>query len=264
VIDGVVNLRELAAMRTRDGRRVRAGQLYRSGHLGSLADEGSTDLSDEVAAAFARTGIATVFDLRTVAEVTRSPDQVPPGVQVVHLDVLADARESIAAHLQEIFADPASAARVFEDGVVDRHYERTYRNLVQLDSARSAYHELFTTMAKLDHPMLFHCTAGKDRTGWAAASLLRLLGVDEETVIEEYLRSNAPVLEGFAPYLQQFADMGGDPAVLEPAFLVQPSYLHAAFDAVREDHGDIEGYFERALGVDAEARQRLRERLLED
>jgi protein-tyrosine phosphatase len=262
VIDGVVNLRELGGMRTQDGRTVRTGQLYRSGHLGSLADEGAGGLSDAVAAAFEHTGIATVFDLRTVAEVTRSPDQVPPGVQVVHLDVLADAKESIAAHLQEIFADPTSATRVFDDGVVDRHYESTYRNLVRLESARSAYHELFTTMSKLDHPVLFHCTAGKDRTGWAAASLLRLLGVDEDTVIEEYLRSNAPVLEGFAPYLQQFADMGGDPEVLAPAFLVQPSYLHAAFHAVREDYGDIEGYFERALGVDADARRRLRDRLL--
>ena len=263
MIEGVVNLRELGGVRTADGRRVRTGQLYRSGHLGALAGASGDGPSDAVTAAFASTGIATVFDLRTVAEVTRSPDHVPPGVQVIHLDVLADARERIAAHLQEIFADPASAAQVFADGVVDRHYERTYRNLVQLDSARSAYHELFTTMAKLDHPVLFHCTAGKDRTGWAAASLLRLLGVDEDTIVEEYLRSNAPVLEGFAPYLQQFADMGGDPAVLEPAFMVQPSYLHAAFQAVREDHGDIEGYFDRALGVDADTRQRLRDRLLE-
>ena len=264
MIDGVVNLRELGGVRTAAGRTVRPGRLYRSGHLGALAAAGTDGPSDDVATAFEATGIATVFDLRTVAEVTRSPDQVPPGVQVIHLDVLADARESIAAHLQEIFADPASAARVFAEGIVDRHYERTYRNLVQLDSARSAYHELFTTMAKLDHPVLFHCTAGKDRTGWAAASLLLLLGVDEDAVIEEYLRSNAPVLRGFAPYLQQFADMGGDPAVLEPAFLVQPSYLHTAFDAVREEYGDIEGYFDRALGVDAEARDRLRARLLHD
>lgn len=269
MIDGVVNMRDLGGQPTRDGRRVRAGLVHRSGHLGSLArldgDSSTTDRSDGdvVERAFRRTGIATVFDLRTVAEVTRSPDVVPEPVEVVHLDVLADATESIAAHLSEIFADPTSATRVFSDGVIDRHYQQTYRNLVLLDSARTAYSQLFALLVATDAPVLFHCTAGKDRTGWAAAVLLSLLGVDDDAITAEYLRSNDHVLEAFGPYLQQFADMGGDPSLLEPAFLVDESYLDAARGAVRSEYGSIERYAEQALGVARQQQAALRDRLLE-
>jgi protein-tyrosine phosphatase len=268
VIDGVVNMRDLGGHPTPDGRRVRAGLVHRSGHLRSLArldgDSSTTERSDsdEVERAFRRTGIATVFDLRTVAEVTRSPDVVPEPVEVVHLDVLADATESIAAHLSEIFADPTSATRVFSDGVIDRHYQQTYRNLVLLDSARTAYSQLFALLVATDAPVLFHCTAGKDRTGWAAAVLLSLLGVDDDTTTAEYLRSNDHLLEAFGPYLQQFADMGGDPSVIEPAFLVERDYLDAAFDTAESEFGSIERYFADGLGVDADTQNRLRDRLI--
>jgi protein-tyrosine phosphatase len=260
VIAGVVNLRDLGGPVTSDGRIVRSGLVHRSGHLGAVTAEVEVDVDSE---AFERSGIRTVFDLRTVAEVTRSPDRVPAGVSVVHLDVLADATSSIAAHLEEIFADPSAASRVFEDGVIDRHYRQTYRNLVLLDSARKAYRELFARLVELDEAVLFHCTAGKDRTGWAAASLLTLLGVDGETVLQDYLRSNEPVLEAFRPYLDQFEELGGEPGLLEPAFLVTRSYLDAAFEAVSEEFGSIERYFDEALDVDAEAQHAIRSRLLD-
>lgn len=268
VVEGIMNLRDLGGLPTTDGHVVRRGLVHRSGHLGSLVAEQGPDGGGGRRAtppdprSLRAAGIRTVYDLRTEAEVTRSPDQVPEGTEVRHLDVLADATESIAAHLEEVFADPTRAERVFADGVVERHYEQTYRNLVRLDSAREAYGRLFGELARIEEPVLFHCTAGKDRTGWAAAALLTLLRVDRAAVVEDYLHSNEPVLEGFAPLLDQFADMGGDPRVLEPAFLVQRSYLDAAFDAVRADHGSIERYFAEGLGVGAEEQEALRRRLL--
>lgn len=272
MIDGVVNMRDLGGFAANGGRVVRRGLVYRSGHLGAMAlpedaQQPAAPTRDTSAPgidlqAFASTGIRTVFDLRTVAEATHSPDHVPSGVEVVHLDVLADADQSIAAHLAEIFADPTTAERVLSDGLIDRHYQQTYRNLVLLDSAREAYHRLFTRIADADAPVLFHCTAGKDRTGWAAASLLCLLGVDEELIVADHLRSNEPAREAFSPYLRQFAELGGDPALLEPAFLVAPSYLRAAFDAVSSTYGSIECYFDQGLDVGPDARRALRERLL--
>src|SRR5690606_41310918 len=80
--------------------------------------------------------------------------------------------------------------RVFADGVVERHYEQTYRNLVRLDSAREAYGRLFGELARIEEPVLFHCTAGKDRTGWAAAALLTLLRRSEEHTSELQSREN--------------------------------------------------------------------------
>lgn len=265
-VEGIINLRDLGGVRTVDGTVLRPGLVHRSGHLGSLVaeerPEGGRHAAPPDLGSFEATGIRAVYDLRTVAEVTRSPDRVPEAVDVVHLDVLADATSSIAAHLEEIFADPSSATRVFADGVVERHYEQTYRNLVNLDSARVAYRRLFEELAGAEHPVLFHCTAGKDRTGWAAAALLTLLGVDRRTVTEDFLHSNGPVLEGFAPLLAQFAEMGGDPSLLEPAFLVQRSYLDAAFDAVEVAHGSVERYVREGLGVPTEAVEALRARLL--
>jgi protein-tyrosine phosphatase len=263
VTSGVVNMRDLGGMTTVDGRLVHAGRVHRSGHLGKVAvGAGEAGTQSGVPDALEESGIRTVFDLRTVSEVASSPDQLPPGVELVHLDVLADATESIAAHLSEIFADPASAARIFADGIVDRHYDQTYRNLVLLDSARAAYSSMFRRLAEEPGPVLFHCTAGKDRTGWAAASLLALLGVGRETIMTDYLRSNEPVLEAFAPYLRQFAEMGGDPKLLEPAFLVRPSYLDASFATVDAEFGSIDGYFDKALDIGTDLRDRLRERLL--
>lgn len=276
MIHGVVNMRDMGGIVALDGRSIRSGTVYRSGHLGVMrADAAALDPSvghpgpeeHRTASldheAFRATGIRWVFDLRTEDEVLRSPDQVPAGVIVTHLDVLAGADESIATQLEAIYADPANADKVLADGLIGRHYEDTYRKLIRLDSARQAYAELFRHLLEVDEPLLFHCTAGKDRTGWAAASLLTLLGVDRGTVVEDYLRSNAPVLEAFQPLLDHFAEIGGDPAVVEPAFMVQPSYLHAAFDAVSEDHGSVEGYFTEALGLGPDAQEALRVRLLE-
>src|SRR5690606_20775089 len=135
VIDGVVNLRDLGGVATAHGRTVRRGLVFRSGHLGELVATVDGEAAALDHAAFERTGIREVFDLRTQAEVVRSPDRVPDGVRVTHLDVLEDATQSIATHLEEMFADPAGAPQVLATGVIDRHYEQTYRNLIRLDSA---------------------------------------------------------------------------------------------------------------------------------
>ncbi len=95
------------------------------------------------------------------------------------------------------------------------------------DSDRAAYATLFSRLAEMDGPALFHCTAGKDRTGWAAAALLELLDVDREVILEDYLRSSEPVLASFRVVFERFAAAGGDPDVLIPVFAVLPDYLGA-------------------------------------
>jgi protein-tyrosine phosphatase len=148
-------------------------------------------------------------------------------------------------------------------GAVEEHYRSTYRNLVLLDSARAAYAELFGRLAELDRPALFHCTAGKDRTGWAAAALLALLGVDDDTITADYLLSSEPVLASFQPLMDRFAEAGGDPTALRPAFAVTEDYLQAARDAVAEEFGTVEGWFRDGLGLPDEVPQQLRARLLD-
>ena len=114
----------------------------------------------------------------------------------------------------------------------------------------------------MEQPALFHCTAGKDRTGWAAAALLTLLGVDDETVTQDYLRSSKPVLDSFRTVFERFAEVGGDPSVLIPVFAVTEEYLQASRDAVVEHFGDLEGWFRDGLGLPPQVPEQLRARLL--
>lgn len=251
-LEGIVNLRDVGGQSTVEGRRVRTGVLYRSGQLDQTGDLAAlTDL-----------GLDVVFDLRGHDELEIAPDRVPDDVEIVHLDVLADSRERIATHLTDMLKDPEAVMEIMRSGAVEDHYRTTYENLVRLDSARSAYSRLFTELAEGERTALFHCTAGKDRTGWAAAALLSLLGVDEATVTEDYLRSSAPVLASFSAVFERFAEVGGDPEVLIPVFAVTESYLGAARDAMSDEFGTVDAYFRDGLGLDADVLDALRRRFL--
>jgi protein-tyrosine phosphatase len=249
------NLRDLGGWRTADGHHVRTGVVFRSAELSRLHGD---DL-----AAFGRLDVRTVFDLRTTAEVTSQPDALPDGTPWVHLDVLADADHAAPAELQRIFSDPALASEQLVDGQAERYFESAYRGFVTLPSARSAYAQLFQGMAAADGPVLYHCATGKDRTGWATAVLFQLLGMPDDVVMEEYLLTNAELLPAVQPWLDQFRDSGGDPALLMPVLGVQASYLEAALEEMRTTYGTVEEYAGTALGLSPVLIDALRTRLLE-
>lgn len=245
------NLRDVGGLPTVDGGRVRTGVLFRSTDLSRLDDDG--------AAVLAGLGIRTVFDLRTAGERTGRPDRLPPGSEHVVLDVLRDSRAMTPADMEPVLADPANAAAVLGDGRAERFFVDAYREFVELPSAREAYGALYGGLARAERrPALVHCTTGKDRTGWAVATLLLALGVAEELVLEEYLRSGPVMAALFAPHLAAFAAIGGDPDLLRPLVEVRPAYLAAALDAVVERHGSLDGYLEAGLGLDATTRAALR------
>jgi len=255
-IPTVPNLRDVGGLRTGDGRRVGRGAVYRSGRLSGLRGAEVT--------AFRELGIGTVFDLRTAQESAEHPDVLPAGTRLVHLDVLADARHAAPAELQQIFEDPSRAGELLREGQAERYFETAYRGFVTLPSARSAYRELFESVAAAETPVLFHCSTGKDRTGWATAALLLLLGVPEETVREDYLLTNTELRPHVQPWLDQFAASGGDPRLMLPIVGVLESYLEAALQQVRESFGSIEDYATTGLGLSPATVLALRHRLVPD
>src|SRR5229473_3010704 len=120
------------------------------------------------------------------------------------------------------------------------------------------FRTLFATLSDGTHrPLVFHCTAGKDRTGFASALLLTLLGVPWQTVIEDYLRTN----ELWTGHVGRYAELDIDTraAIIE----ARTPYLEAAFEVVRADFGGPEAFAEKALGLDAAARKQLKADLLE-
>ncbi len=253
-IGGAANLRDLGGWRTTGGATVATGALYRSTELSGLTDAGLDVLRG--------LGLVTVFDLRGTAERDAQPDRLPSGVADVHLDVLADAPgnpTAAVANLPKLLADPAAIDPFLEDGSVTEQMAGAYRAIVGSPSALTSYATMFTTIAEDAHrPALFHCTTGKDRTGWGAAALLSLLGVSRDDVFTDYLATNTEILPLTQPMYDTFAANGGDPDLLRPFLGVDRSYLDAAFDEMTTRFGSIDGYFTDGLGLGADVTDALR------
>jgi protein-tyrosine phosphatase len=256
-IPSVPNLRDVGGYPVAAGGRVRSGLLYRSVELNHL--QGDDDLK-----AFGELGIRTVFDMRTAAERSAEPDVVPEGAELVVCDVLKDSQSAAPAALLKVLSDPALAEQMLGGGKAVQMFEKGYREIVSLPSALAAYRTFFVDIASEDHrPALFHCTTGKDRTGWAAAATLLLLGVSADDVVYDYELSNRDLLPALKPVFEHFRAAGGDPHLLDPVLGVDPKYLEAALDEMQQRFGSIEGYFAEGLGIDKTAQRALRDALTE-
>lgn len=247
----VPNLRDVGGSRTRDGRLVRTGLLYRSGSLQNL--EGL-----EVSV-FGRLGIRRVYDLRGAVERELAPDRLPAGISYVSGDVLADWVEGAPDRVLGWFNDPNEARRWLGNGRAEALWIEQYRKLVTLRSARATYGRIFRELARSEHrPALVHCSGGKDRSGWAAAALLLLLDVDRDTVMADYVQSDWADDERASAMLRALAERGGDPELWRPIVAADPRYLEAALDQVHRSFGSFDAYLADGLGVDAATRDALR------
>ncbi|TWH41656.1 protein-tyrosine phosphatase [Rhodococcus rhodochrous J38] len=255
-IPSLANLRDIGGCRSSFGGVVRTGVVFRSTDLSRLTD---TDIETLDALS-----IATVFDLRTLEEQQACPDRVPDGARHLGLDVLAD-REggSIAAALPQLVSNPELVSQILGDGRATDYLRQSYRDFVTLPSAVASYRTLADTVAHGDVPGLVHCSAGKDRTGWAAASLLLFAGADQEAVFTDYLRTNDELLPHFDDFFARFASLGGDPDLITPLLGVRREYLEVAIDEALSRYGTIEQYFAAGLGLDDDTLQALRTRLVD-
>ncbi|WP_411105886.1 tyrosine-protein phosphatase [Streptomyces sp. cmx-4-9] len=254
----VANLRDLGGTPLSGGRTVRPGLVLRSGQLDRL------DLRADPAVA--ALGLRTVIDFRTAPEREAHPDRVPAGVRVLVEDVLADqvsaGRMPAAAQLKDLLSDPAVAEEHLGGGKVQALFGDIYRSFVSSGSGRAAYRTLLTELADPQAgPLLFHCTAGKDRTGWGATVVLALLGADEAALRAEYLSVNPAVKQAFAPMIEGFTAAGGDPDLALALIGVFPEYLEAALDEVATRYGSMEKYVREGLGVPDGTVEALRARL---
>lgn len=251
-IASVPNLRDLGGYETTDGATVVHGLVYRSNQLSPISPE---DMNK-----FAELGLKNDYDLRTETERTPTPDQLPPGVNNVWLDVLKDASGSAPTNLLELLQNPEEGNKELGDGKIEAVFIKSYRDFVSLSSAKTAYNKLFTSLAdKNKVPALFHCTTGKDRTGWAAAALLTLLDVPKETIMKDYMRSNDYILPLYKEVIDGFVDGGGEPSIPQAIFGVKEEYLEASFDEMETNYGTIENYFSEGLGIDANTQKALRD-----
>jgi protein-tyrosine phosphatase len=256
-LSSLPNLRDVGGLATADGRRVRTGLLFRSAALDGL--EGADT------ARFARLGIHTIYDFRTETERAARPDRVQPGTQYVVADILDGMAGQTPGQIMETLRDPTVAREAFGDGKGAAMFVAQYREFVRLGSARLAFGRVFTDLTDERYrPALIHCTGGKDRTGWAAASLLLLLGVPEDLVMEDFLASNDYLGPMFRSFFEDFEARGGDPDVIADFLWVRPEYLEAALDEMRRSFATIERYFADGLGLGDGTLRALRAAFLDE
>ncbi|MGW1612171.1 tyrosine-protein phosphatase [Streptomyces sp. NPDC002285] len=252
---GVRNFRDVGGLPTVDGRRVRHGVLFRSGHLAHATEDD---------AAFLDTlGLHTIFDFRNAADQKlEGADVELRGVRNVNLPLSDPAdgaefwkmvRDGNLDQLREILADGKGAGRMIA----------SYRMIIK---ERTAEHsQVLHSLAQDSVPALMHCAAGKDRAGLSIAVTLLALGVEREAIVADYLESNAKHRR------YKVRRSGSDasaysPEVMEllsPLFDARAEYLTAAFDTIDEAWDGVETYLEQGLRLTPETRERLRERLLD-
>ncbi|NJP52124.1 tyrosine-protein phosphatase [Streptomyces sp. SBST2-5] len=252
---GVRNFRDVGGLPTVDGRRVRHGMLFRSGHLAHATAEDAAFLSS--------LGLHTIFDFRNAADQKlEGPDVELPGVRNVNLPLSDPAdgaefwkmvRDGDLEQLREILDDGKGAARMIH----------SYRTMIV---TRTAEHSrVLHSLAEDSVPALMHCAAGKDRAGLSVAVTLLALGVERDAIFEDYLKSNAKHRR-YKVRRSSDAPAAHSPEVMEllsPLFDARAEYLSAALETIDETWGGVDAYLEQGLSFGPEHRQRLRERLLD-
>ena len=238
LMQGASNFRDVGGYLTTEGQRVRRGHLFRSDHLAALTADDLAQVE--------RLGIAHSLDFRGTAESAATPYEIA-GVQRLSLAI----EPTVMARMQALATQGVVPTT---EETVDMMRE-TYRDFVNHNA--TTFGRFLKHVLTYPTPQVFHCTAGKDRTGFAAALLFSALGVSRDTIEHDYLLTNQLYkrdtrLEG-----------QGHPHVMKVLWQVQPEFLHAAFDAVDTQHGGMQDYLHGAIGLSPQELAELRRLLLE-
>ena len=237
-LTGASNFRDLGGYASKDGRTVRWRRIFRSNHLGHLTE---ADI-----AVLRGLGLKSAFDFRGAEE--RSAAQCAISEITVHsLPVEPTVVAALRARLANGRAlSPSDGIEVMRESYVGYVRQNTQR-----------YRSLFAHLLEDSAPLVIHCTAGKDRTGFACALILHALGVSEDVISEDYLLTN----RFYRRDPSASNDLPDD--VRQVLSSVQAPFLAAAFEAVCADYGDLESYFTDGLGLGRGERAALEARYLE-
>jgi protein-tyrosine phosphatase len=236
-LQGASNFRDLGGYPTADGRTVRWRQIFRSNHLGHLTETDVGVVRD--------LGVKHAFDFRGTDE-RRAAACAVKEIAVHSLPIEPTVVAALRARLQARALSSADALDIMRE---------SYRGYVQLNT--HSFRELFTHLVNDEVPVVIHCTAGKDRTGFACALILHALGVPEKTIGEDYLLTNRF-------YRRDPASAPDLPDEVRQAIgSVNATFLAAGFETISERYGDLESYFRDGLGLGTRERSELRRRYLQ-
>ncbi|EEH32984.2 hypothetical protein PAAG_04037 [Paracoccidioides lutzii Pb01] len=234
--DGIANLRDLGGYAISPTCSVRRNYLFRCATLSDTTPEGASFLADKL-------GITTIYDFRSIIESERSPSVEIAGTTRHHVPVFRD-QDASPERLALRYKDYASS-------VGPQGFMRAYAEILRAGSA-SAFRAVFEHIRdRSEEPLLFHCSAGKDRTGVCGALILRIAGVSDEVIGREYELSEA----GLGELRQYFIDrllvhpaFGGDRGSAERMVSAKAAAMMATLDWIDKRYNGAEGYLKTEMG----------------
>ena len=246
-MDGAFNTRELGGYKTTDGRSVKWGVLFRSDKLSDISDNDQKYLQS--------LGIKRIVDFRSTGEKTEDPNIIPEGINYIESPINVDGamRSKIEAVLK------GETNKEVKSFLVDANKEF-------INNYTHVYEDFLRGLIDEDGPTLFHCTAGKDRAGFAAAITLIALGVSKEDVIEDYMKTNIFTKDKIDEMIDKIKLMSlyqADAEILRPLIGVERIYIETAFKTAEEKYGSLENFIREGLNISDEEIQILRNKFVE-
>lgn len=243
-IKKVHNFRVVGHIKNVDGRTLKDGQLYRSAHLHKLKRKSFDELEN--------LGIKEIIDLRNSKEIAQKPDHLPNGIIYKNYSAFEDEGDQLDQAKKLVLKGKVNGSDA------DKRMLDFYKDYVTENP--ETIKKIITEILDSDHPVLYHCTAGKDRTGIITALILTILKFDKETIYNDYLLSNqyrnrlVQKRLGLANNLH-FLYPKMDIKVLEKLSWVEKDYLDAAFNEINTKYGSTDAYIQQVLGISENKRQ---------
>ena len=246
-MDGAYNTRELGGYKTADGKSVKWGMLFRSDKLSDISETDQKYLQ--------KLGIKRIVDFRSEGEKTEDPNKIPEGINYIETPINVDGamRSKIEAVLK------GETNKDIKSFLVDANKEF-------VANYTDVYESFLRGLIDEDGPTLFHCTAGKDRAGFAAAITLIALGVSKENVIKDYMKTNIFTKDRIDEMIDKIELMSlyqVDADILRPLIGVERIYIETAFNSAEEKYGSLENFIREGLNISDEEIQTLRNKFLE-
>lgn len=251
--EGIANFRDLGGYETEDGRHTRWGVMYRSGNFSTASRSDNAVLTS--------LGLASLVDFRSAAEKEEEPNQLPDPLPfaLVEIPTLDGGDHSVADEIiarieSGDFADfDPDAFMITANRMFATNFTPQFSEFIQI------------VLNAKGQPVAWNCSAGKDRTGFAAAILLRILGVPMETILADYTLSKEYALAARQKELMMLRLFKGDEVADKLAVLlsVEKPWLEASFEEIDKQYGSFDAYIEQALGLGPADVQQLRNSLLE-
>ena len=251
-METLVNFRDLGGLIGIDERKLKTKKLLRSGELVKLSADDISRLVDDLK-------LRSIIDFRSADEVKKQPNDTIKCVDYMNIDVLADTMQNVPSFDEMLKQLTLQKAETFMLDV--------YAKLVTSKRALAGYRMFIDALLSCtDGALLFHCAAGKDRTGFGAAIILKILGVSDHDIMEDYLKTIEGRQAANKAMIEKYRTLGLSDeqlAAFSMMMSVKREYLQASFDIIDEVYGNFDGYLYDGLGVTAAQINTLRELYLD-